>query len=117
MNDSGEREGGAVSVQAPGDAEFLEWAARQPIRFEVVDGRRVRLSEERQGEGRLMLARGIAVRAFGSVDTANAWLATPAPDLGDLSPADLIAEGDEGSRLALLALVRQHRGMLAVGDG
>ena len=117
MNDPGEREGGAVSVQAQADAEFLEWAAGQPTRFGVVDGRRVRLAEEHQGEGRLALARGIAMRAFGSADTADAWLAAPTPDLGGLSPADLITENDEGSRLALLALVRLHRGMLASGDG
>ena len=117
MDESLERDGGARSAQAKADAEFRDWAAEQPIRFGMVDGRRVRLAEEHQGGARLVQARALALRAFGSVKAADAWLATPTPDLGGLSPGDLIAESDEGSRLALMALVRRHRLMLDTGNG
>ena len=115
--DHPEDRGDADANRERGNTEFLEWAAGQTFRFGLIDGRRVRLDEEQQVEGRLALARNIATRAFGTVDAADDWLATPTPDLGGLSPADLIAESDEGGRLALLALVRQHRRMLAAGDG
>ena len=117
MADPGERGGGDEPTRAERDAEFLAWSATQPIRFGLVDGRRVRLGEEHQGDGRLALARVIAERAFGSAAEAEAWLTSPARDLGGLSPVDLIVESDQGSRVALLALVRLHRGMLAAGDG
>ncbi len=117
MDELREREGGAGSAQAKADAEFRDWAAEQPIRFGLVDGVRVRLAEEHQGGARLALAGAMAIRGFGSAEAADAWLTTPTPDLGGLSPADLIAESDEGSRLALMALVRRHRLMLDAGDG
>ena len=99
------------------DAESTAWMATQPLLFGVVDGRRARLPEERQGDGRLALARGIAVRAFGSEAVADAWLEAATPDLGGLSPADLVVDSDEGSRLALLHLVRHHRRTMDGGDG
>ena len=117
MDELLEREGGAGSAQAKADAEFRDWAAEQPIGFGLVDGRRVRLAEEHQGGARLALARAMALRAFGCPEAADAWLATPTPDLGGLSPTDLIAESEEGSRLALMALVRRHRLMLDAGNG
>ncbi len=117
MHELREREGGAGLAQAKADAEFRDWAAEQPIRFGVVDGRRVRLAEEHQGGARLVQAHAMALRAFGSTEAADAWLTTPTPDLGGLSPADLIAESDEGSRLALMALVSLHRLMLDVASG
>jgi uncharacterized protein (DUF2384 family) len=64
----------------------------------------------------MVLARAIAVRAFGSEAEADAWLAATTPDLGGLSPADLIADSDEGSRLALLVLVQHHRRTMDRGD-
>ena len=91
------------------DAEFAAWAASQPMLFAMVDGRPGRLPEEHRGDGRLALARGIAVRAFGLEAAADAWLAAATPDLSGLSPADLVADPDEGSRLALLHLVRHRR--------
>jgi hypothetical protein len=99
------------------DAEFTAWVASQPLLFGVVDGRGTRLPEERQGDGRLALARGIAVRAFDSEAAADAWLAAATPDLGGLSPADLVADSDEGSRLALFHLVRHRRRAMVRGDG
>ena len=100
-----------------GDAEFVDWAASQSLRFGLVEGRRTLLAEEHQDQARLALARGIAVRAFGSTATADAWMATATPDLGGLSPGDLIGESDEGSRIALVHLVRHHRRILDVGGG
>lgn len=117
MDELREREGGAGSAQAKADAEFRDWAAEQPIRFGLVDGRRARLPEEHQGGARLALARAMAIRGFGSAEAADAWLVTPTPDLGGLSPADLITESDEGSRLALIALVRLHRLVLDTDNG
>ncbi len=99
------------------DAKFTAWASSQPLLFAMVDGRPARLPEEHQGRGRLALARGIAVRAFGSEAVADAWLEAATPDLGGLSPADLVADSDEGSRLALLHLVRHHRRTMDGGDG
>jgi hypothetical protein len=89
----------------------------QPIRFGLVEGRRALLPEEHQGDARLALARGIAGRAFGSVGAADAWLAAATPELGGLAPRDLIAESAEGSRIALVHLVRHHRQILDAGDG
>jgi hypothetical protein len=117
MADPVELEGDAASARAQGDVEFREWAARQPLGFGLVDGQRVRLAEEHQGEARLALARAMAIRAFGAPEAADAWLATPTSDLGGLSPADLVTESDEGRRLALIALVRRQRLMLDAGDG
>ena len=61
------------------DAEFAAWAASQPMLFAMVDGRPGRLPEEHRGDGRLALARGIAVRAFGLEAAADAWLAAATP--------------------------------------
>ena len=89
--------------------EFLEWAGSQRIRFGVVGGRRMRLPEEQQAEARLGIAGDIARRAFGCDAMADTWLRSPSEDLGGVSPAAFVTESDEGSRLALLALVRQRR--------
>ncbi len=117
MDELRAREGGGGSAQAKADAEFRDWAAEQTIRFGVVDGRRLRLAEEHQGGARLELARTMALRAFGSPGVADAWLATPTPGLGGLSSADLVVESDEGSPIALMALVRLHRLMLDAASG
>ena len=115
MND--ERGSYAPPVAPASDAEFHAWADRQPARFGIVDGRRVRLAEEHQGAARLAMARAIAARVLGGPDAGDEWLETPAPDLDGRTPADMAAVGDEGSRLALLALVRRHRREPETGDG
>ena len=93
--------------------ELMDWAERQPLVFELVNGRLTRLSEEHQGPARLLAMQRIAEGVFGCADRARTWMAAPSPMLGGLSPSILAREGDEGSQLALKALVRWHRSTLS----
>ena len=93
--------------------ELMDWAERQPLAFELVNGRLARLSEEHQGPARLLAMQRITEGVFGCADRASTWMATPSPMLGGLSPSNLACESDEGSQLALRALVRWHRSTLS----
>ena len=97
-------------------SERSDWAAQQPLAYELVGGRLVRLGNEHQGPARLAVMRRIAEGVFGCAERAVAWIATPSPQFGGLSPADLANENEEGSQLALRALIRWHRTTLELDD-
>ena len=96
--------GPAMSV-----CEFVEWAEAQPIHFELVAGRPVRLPEAGQRGPRLRTAIAIAIAVLGCPATAGAWMATPMPAFGGRHPASLVAEGDEGMQGVLRHLIREAR--------
>ena len=96
--------------------EPLEWAEQQPLALGLLNGRLVQLSAEQQGPDCLLAMRRIAESIFGCADRAAAWMATPSPTLGGLSPKDLTGESKDGSQLALKALIRWHRSTLRHAD-
>lgn len=99
------------------DTERAAWAAQQPRLYELVGDRLVLSPEHAQAPSRTAALRHVAEQVFGHVNQANTWLTTPSAALGGLSPADLAEEGDEGSQLALQALIRSHRAPLEPDDG
>ena len=99
------------------EAEFADWAARQSLRFALVEGRLTRLPDDQQSDVRLAVAGAIAAEVLGSDEVARAWLATPAQEFGGRSPAQLATEGGEASQIVLRSLVRRHRRALAAERG
>ena len=47
-------------------ADFQAWEAQQPLAFELVDGRPVRLPDEDQGSSRLARLRQVALKVVGT---------------------------------------------------
>ena len=99
------------------DTDLAAWAALQPLAYELVEGRLVLSAEQHQSPSRLAALRHVAKGVFGHSDQADAWLVTPSPEFGSLSPADLANDSEEGRQLALRTLIRWHRATLEPGDG
>ena len=95
--------------------EFETWEAQQPLRFEQVDGRPVRLPDDRQGPSRLVRVQQLAMKVFADEVAVGVWMAAPQAGLGGLEPETLAADGEEGCQLVLQALVRLGRQREAAG--
>jgi hypothetical protein len=95
--------------EALSEAEFRTWEAQQPLAFELVDGRPVRLLDDRQGPSRLVRVRQLAMKVLADEAAAEAWISTPQVELGGLEPETLALEGEEGCQLVLRELVRLCR--------
>ena len=91
------------------EVEFRTWEARQPLRFELVDGRPVRLADEDQGQSRLARVRRTASQILADEDLVRTWVATPLDSLGGLEPDAVAAESEDGCQLVLRALVMSSR--------
>jgi uncharacterized protein (DUF2384 family) len=90
-------------------AEFRTWEARQPLAFELVDGRPMRLPDEFQAPSRLARVRQIALKVLADEAAIGAWMAAPQVELGGLEPETLALDSEEGCQLVLQALVRLGR--------
>ena len=91
------------------EAEFTDWEARQPLRFEIVDGSPARLPEADQAPSRLARVRTVAERVLGSREAAVTWMTSGYQATGGLEPEVLAAESEEGCQLVLRALVVMGR--------
>ncbi len=94
---------------ATSETEFRTWEASQPVRFDLVDGRPVRLPEETQGASRVARVRQVAGRVLAGEAAVTAWLGRPQAALGGLKPETLAADGEEGCQAVLRALVAMGR--------
>jgi hypothetical protein len=97
------------------EAEFRTWEVQQPLVFELVDGRPVRLPDDRQGPSRLARVRQLAMKVFADEVAVGAWMAAPQVELGGLEPETLALDSEEGCQLVLQALVRPGRQREAAG--
>ena len=95
--------------QPVAQTEFLAWEARQPRRFDLLDGLPVARPNEQQGASRLERARAIAARVLLREEDAIPWLDTPQAALGGLKPTSLAADSEEGCRKVLMLLVSLRR--------
>ncbi len=91
------------------EAEFRTWEAQQPLAFELVDGRPVRLPDDHQGPSRLARVRQLALKVLADEAAIAAWMGAPQVELGGLEPEALAADGEEGCQLVLRELVRMGR--------
>ena len=101
--------------EAMAEAEFRTWEAQQPLRFELVDGRPVRLSDDRQRASRLARVRLLAIKVLADEAALEAWISTPQVELGGLEPEALALDGEEGCQLVLQALVALGKQREAAG--
>jgi uncharacterized protein (DUF2384 family) len=97
-------------------AEFNTWEAQQPLRFELANGRPVRLPDADQGPSRVARVLQIAGRTLADQAAAEAWMRTPQAALGGPEPEALAADSEEGCQIVLRALVALSRHREAVGD-
>ncbi len=97
------------------EAEFRTWEAQQPLAFELVDGRPVRLPDDCQGLSRLARLRQLAMMVMADETALEAWMSTPQVELGGIKPETLVLGGEEGCQLVLQALVRLGRQRDAAG--
>ncbi len=97
------------------EAAFLAWVAQQPLAFELVDGRPVRLPDDCQVPSRLARVRQLATKVLAGETAAEAWISTPQVELGGLEPETLALDGEEGCQLVLRELVRLGRQREAAG--
>jgi uncharacterized protein (DUF2384 family) len=98
------------------EAAFRAWEARQPLAYELVGGRPVRLPDADQGRSRVARAQQIAGRVLADHSAADAWMRSPLAALGGLEPEALAADSEEGCQIVLRALVALGRRREAVGD-
>ena len=101
--------------QAIKEVEFRTWEAQQKLRFELSDGRPVRLPDEHHGAYRLARVRNVASRVLVDEQAVVAWMGTPLVELGGLEPEVLAADSEDGCELVLRELVRLGRMKDAAG--
>ena len=89
--------------------EFRTWEARQPLRFDLVDGRPVRLPDEDQGQSRLARVRRTARQILADEDSLRTWMAAPLNALDGFGPEAVAAESEDGCQLVLKLLVMSSR--------
>ncbi len=89
--------------------EFETWEAQQPLRFELVDGRPVRLPDDCQVPSRLARVRQLATKVLAGEAAIGAWMAAPQVELGGLEPEAVAADSEEGCQMVLQALVALGR--------
>jgi len=95
--------------EAMTEAEFRTWEAQQPLAFELVDGRPVRLPDDHQGPSRLARVHQLARKVLADEGLIAAWMSTPQVELGGLEPETLALDGEDGCQLVLRELVRLGR--------
>ncbi len=95
--------------EAMTETAFRAWEARQPLAYELVDGRPVRLPDDHQGPSRLARVRLLAMKVLADEAAVTAWMGAPQVELGGLEPEALAADGEEGYQLVLRELVRLGR--------
>jgi hypothetical protein len=92
------------------EMEFRLWEARQPIRFELVDGRPKRLPEADQGQSRVSRAMGVASRALPHRSAVEAWMSISHASLDGLDPETVAFGSEEGCQAVLRLLVALPNG-------
>ncbi|SDB74559.1 hypothetical protein [Belnapia rosea] len=75
--------------------EFQQWQRGEPDLHELMDGKPIRLADEKQVTRRIFRVLAVAANAYRSKEAGRKWLEAEQPELG-AKPIDLAAEGWEG---------------------